>query len=246
MSDHGRWADAAGAYVLGAMPEDERRQYEAHLEGCELCREEVEDLRPAAEALPVASMPIAPPASLKGRIMVEVEREAALLAEAGPDADRPRPRRRRRWAFSSGWNVTTGAAALPSRWRLAPAAAALLAVGVLAGFVVAGIGGGGTETFRATIDSAQVPGAQAELQIKDGEATLIAEGLPEPEGAYQVWLMPEDGDTPQPSVLILPRNGRATAAVPGAEDAAAVLVTREPKQGSRTPSEEPFLTVNVS
>ena len=42
-----------------------------------------------------------PPPALKARIMAEVEREAALLAAAGPEADRPArapaPARRRTW-----------------------------------------------------------------------------------------------------------------------------------------------------
>ena len=231
MSDHERWADAAGAYVLGAMPPGERQRYELHLNECEICREEIEELRPAAEALPVASPPIAPPRALKDRIMAEVEREAALLAEAGPSADRaPRPRRRR-WGFLRGW-------------RLAPAAAAVLAVGVLAGFAIAGLGGGeATHTYRATT---QMEGVRAELQIKDGNATFVADGLPEPEGAYQLWLMPRGSHTPKPSVLVLPRDGHATAAVPGAEHAAAVLMTREPKNGSNVPSEQPFVTIDMS
>ena len=32
--DHERWEDAAGAYLLGALPEDERDAYVAHLAAC--------------------------------------------------------------------------------------------------------------------------------------------------------------------------------------------------------------------
>jgi anti-sigma-K factor RskA len=232
MSNHERWADSAGAYVLGAMPRDERERYEAHLDHCEICRDEVAELQPAAEALPVASAPMAPPPALKDRIMAEVEREAALLAEAGPNADRP-PRRRRRWGLAGGW-------------RLAPAAAAVLAVGVLAGFVIAGIGGDGAQTYPGTVDTGRIQGASAELEVRDGEATLVAEGLPEPEGSYQVWIMPEGSDTPEPSELFLPRDGAARAAVPDVEDAAAVLVTREPKSGSSAPSEQPVIEIPIT
>jgi anti-sigma-K factor RskA len=231
MSDHERWADAAGAYVLGAMPQGERQAYEAHMVECEMCRDEVDELRPAAQALPVGAPPMRPPPALKDRIMAEVEREAALLAEAGPSADRP-PRRRRRWSFLSGW-------------RLAPVAATVLAVGVLAGFVVAGIGGDGAQIYRATVDRAQLQDASAYVEVKDGNATFVADGLPEPAGAYQLWIMPKDGDTPVPSELVLPRDGEATAAVPGAEDAAAVLMTREPKDGATVPSEQPVITVTM-
>jgi anti-sigma-K factor RskA len=228
MSDHERWVDAAGAYVLGAMPEGELRRYEAHLEGCDICRGEVEELRPAADALPVAAATMTPPPGLKRRIMSEVEREAALLNAAGPAADRPAPRRKRSWL---------------SGWRLAPAAVAVLAAGVLAGFVIAG-SGDGSRTYQATVDPAQLQGASAELRVEDGEATLVAEGLPEPDGSFQVWIKRRGVDAPEPSVLFLPRDGSAEAAVPeSVDDAEAVLVTFEPKDGSDEPSNPPALTV---
>jgi anti-sigma factor RsiW len=230
MTDHERWADAAGAYVLGALPDRELRSYESHLAECPICREEVDELRPAAEAIPMSSPPMAPPAELKGRIMAEVEREAALLASAGPAADRPAaPRRRRRRPLLAGW-------------RLAPAAAALLIAGVLAGVVIAG--GEDTRTIQATIDPQQLQGASAELRVEDGEATLVADGLPEPDGSFQVWIKRPGVEAPEPSVLFLPRNGSAAAAVPqSGDDAEAVLVTFEPKDGSDEPSAPPALTV---
>jgi anti-sigma factor RsiW len=234
MTDHERWNDAAAAYVLGALPDGELRDYEAHLAECPVCREEVEELRPAAEAIPMSSPPLRPPAELKTRIMAEVEREAALLASAGPAADRPveRPRRRRR--------------PLLGGWRLAPAAATVLAVGVLAGFVVAGLGDG-TQTYQGTVDPQQVQGASAELEVSDGQATLVAEGLPEPEGSYQVWIKRPGVEAPEPSVLFLPRNGSAAAAVPqSVDDAEAVLVTFEPKDGSDEPSSPPALTIPLT
>jgi hypothetical protein len=108
--------------------------------------------------------------------------------------------------------------------------------------VIAGLGDA-SRSYRATVDPAMAQGASAELRVEDGEATLVAEGLPEPEGSYQVWLKRPDGSGPEPSVLFLPRDGSATAAVPGAEDAEAVLVTFEPKEGSDEPSAPPALTV---
>jgi Anti-sigma-K factor rskA/Putative zinc-finger len=232
-NEHEQWADAAGAYVLGAMPERERERFERHLAVCDRCRDEVDELWPAVEALPVASAPMRPPAALKDRIMAEVEREAALLAAAGPEADGPPPPRRRRWPRLGGL-------------RLAPAAAAVLAAGVLAGFVLAGVGDE-SRTYRGTV-AAPVAGASAELEVEDGEAVLVANDLPEPPpgDAYQVWIKRPGVEAPEPSVLFLPRNGSATAAVPGAEDAEAVLVTREPRRGSDAPSEQPVVTVPLT
>jgi anti-sigma-K factor RskA len=176
---HDRWADAAGAYVLGAMTPDERADFESHMAKCASCRQDVEELRPAAEALPMASPPMLPPAALKDRIMAEVEREAALLAQAGSAADRPEPaRERKRWFRSLGV------------WRLAPVAAALLIVGALIGSQV----GGGTKDV-------QFDRAGATLKIDGDQATLVAENLPAPpEGrVYEVWVLPEGAKTPQPT-----------------------------------------------
>ena len=54
----------------------EREAFESHLAGCARCREEVERLRPAAEALPRSVTPLGPPPSLKASLMEEVEGEA--------------------------------------------------------------------------------------------------------------------------------------------------------------------------
>ena len=227
MNDHARWADTAGAYVLGAMPASERDEYEAHLTTCAVCREEVDELRPAAEALPMASPPMLPPPELKDRIMAEVEREAALLGAAGKDADRPERKRR-----GLGWL---------SGWRLAPVAAALLIAGVLIGSALSG-----PETQTYAFDR-----AGAQLEVEGDRATIVAQDLPAPpEGrVYEVWLMPEGSDTPEPTdVLFTPRgDGSAVAAIPGSvDDVGQVLVTDEPLGGSEEPTGELLMAAEIS
>jgi anti-sigma-K factor RskA len=227
MNEHARWADTAGAYVLGAMASAERDEFEAHLATCAVCQEEVDELRPAAEALPMASPPRLPSRELKDRIMAEVEREAALLTSAGAGADRPqRARRGRAWL---------------SGWRLAPVAAALLIAGVLLGTSLAG-----PETRTIPFDR-----AGAELEIDGDKATLVAEDLPSPpEGrVYEVWVMPKGSDTPAPTdVLFTPRgDGSAVAAIPGSvDDIQQVLVTDEPFGGSEEPTGELLMGAELS
>jgi anti-sigma-K factor RskA len=223
---HDRWADAAGAYVLGAMAAAERDEFEGHLATCPACREEVDELRPAAEALPMASPPMLPPPQLKDRIMAEVEREAALLAQAGASADRPEPARRRRFP-SLGL------------WRLAPVAAALLIVGVLIGQ----LGGGSKE-----IDFNR---AGATLKVNGDQATLVAENLPAPPSGrvYEVWVLPKGAKTAKPtSALFVPRSdGSAEAAIPGGvSDISTVMVTDEPPGGSDAPTGDLLMQADVS
>jgi anti-sigma-K factor RskA len=228
MNDHARWTDSAGAYVLGAMPVAEREAFEEHLTTCGICREEVDELQPAAAALPMASPLMTPPPALKDRIMAEVEREAELLGAAGAGADRPeRTERRRRGSWLSGW-------------RLAPVAAALLIAGVLVG---TSLGGPETETYA-------FEGQDATLEVEGDSAQLVAENLPAPpEGrVYEVWLMPEGSDTPEPTdVLFEPRaDGSAVAAIPDVEGVRQVLVTDEPRGGADEPSGELLMSAELS
>ena len=230
MNDHARWADSAGAYVLGAMPAGERDEFETHLSACAVCREEVDELWPAAAALPMASPPMLPPRALKDRIMAEVEREAVLLGAAGEAADRPAAA-----PGSRGWRRwLTG-------WRLAPVAAALVIAGVLIGTALSGPD---SQTF-------EFDRAGAELEVSDDGATIVADDLPAPpEGrVYEVWLMPEGSDTPRPtSVLFTPRSdGSAVAAVPGPlDDVQSVLISDEPPGGSDSPTGEVLMSAEIS
>jgi anti-sigma-K factor RskA len=226
--DHDRWADSAGAYVLGAMPSEERAQFETHLATCPACREEVDDLRPAAEALPMASPPVLPPRALKDRIMTEVQREADLLAAT------PKPGGRARYRAPS-WL---------SGWRLAPVAAVLIVAAVLA---ISALTGGGTTTYTAQVTA---PGAHAQLHVSDDRGTLVG-NLPAPPAGkvYEVWLMPEGSKTPEPtSVLFKPNaDGSVEARIPGSlADVHQVLVTAEPPSGSATPTSDPVLSATLS
>ena len=244
-SEHARWEDSVGAYVLRALPEDEEVAFEAHLVGCPLCRDQVEDLRGATEALALLAPPMLAPDHLRSRVMSVVEQEAELLRAAGPDADMPRatpaarpPRRRR---LTLDWLVRPAFAV--------PAAILLLAIGVLAGLA----GGGGPEprtemvSVRAQVDPDAAPNAEVHLQVGPGGATLVAENLPEPPRGrvYQVWVKRPDIDPEPTSTLFTPRtDGSASAAVPGSMDGVdAVLVSHEPPGGSPKPTSQPILQV---
>jgi anti-sigma-K factor RskA len=232
MSGHARWEDAAGAYVLGALPDDERRGFEAHLATCEACRAEVDELGGAADLLPVSAPAMVPPPALKARIMAEVEREAALLAAAGPQADRPTPTPARR----------------ERRRRLGFPAVALACVTLLAGIAVGAVlFKSGTKTLQFTPKGSQ---AVAELDVSGDKAVLVAHDLPSPGAGktYQVWLK-RPGQAPQPTAaLFTPRSdGSATASVTGElHDGDQVLVTAEPDGGSPAPTSDPVLAAKMT
>jgi anti-sigma-K factor RskA len=234
---HERFADAAASYLLGALPDEERAAFETHLETCPECRAEVDELRIAAEALPVAAPPMRPPAALKDRIMAEVEREAELLRSAGPEADRPASQReRRRWRFR-----------LPTPAVAALASVALL-VGLGAGALLFG-GGAGGQTIEFENGKTLSANASAELDVSGNSGMVVARGLPEPGSGrvYQVWVQ-RDGGPPEPTAaLFTPRaDGSATASIPDMKGVDTVMVSSEPTGGSPQPTTDPILTATTA
>src|SRR5262245_40806798 len=90
--DHDQWTDSLGAWLLGALPEDEAAGFQRHLDECSVCRDDAAALQVAVDALPASPEPRTPPPALKARIMAVVESEAELLHAAGPESDRPQRR----------------------------------------------------------------------------------------------------------------------------------------------------------
>jgi anti-sigma-K factor RskA len=238
-ADHEQWADAVGAYLLGALPPDEAADFEAHLGTCADCRRDLDALKVAADALPVSVPLVTPPPALKQRIMAVVNSEAELLAAAGERADAGpaparAPERRRRRGFG-GWLLRPGVALA--------CGLVLLVAGGVAGVLLAS--GDDTRTVMAELAP---PGSDVRLEIGDDGATLVARDMPAPPRGriYQVWLQ-RPGQDPEPtSVLWSTRgDGSANVAVPGSLDGVeAVLVTDEPQGGSDVPSESPIISAS--
>ena len=93
---HERHRDELAAYLLGALEPSEAAELERHLDGCEVCRTELEWLRPAVQLLPESVPRVEAPPELRGRLMEQVRSEAEGA---------PAPRRTRRWSIG-GWNAT--------------------------------------------------------------------------------------------------------------------------------------------
>ncbi len=221
-----------GAWVLGALPEEEASRFAAHLEFCADCRDEVAHLQAGADVLARVVPQVAAPPVVRDRVMAVVESEASLLAAASEPVDRTAPRRARwkDWAFGVRPAVS------------AAVACALLALGIGAG-VLAGDGENRRETTASVAET--LPSTEAVLRVEDGEATLRVDGLPAPEKDrdYQVWLKPP-GEDPRPTdALFVPSSeGRATVEIPAdVEGLEAVLVTNEPAGGSPAPTSDPII-----
>lgn len=230
--DHDRWADYAGAYVLGAVDEHESAGFEAHLGECERCRMEVEELRPVTSALAASVPPRDAPSDLLDRIMGTVRPEAELLRAAGADADRP-PRRARRIL----WRPLTGAIA----------AGALAAAGV-AGFV---LGSDDTTAPKTLAAHVTIPaGSSASIVSPDHPELVVAHFPPSPAAhVYQVWLVARAGGAPQATkkLFVVGQDGSASVALPSLHGVRQVMVTAEGPTGSATgrPSGAPVLTATL-
>ena len=231
--DHTEYREEIGSYLLGALTDLERQAFERHVAGCAECRAELERLRPAADALPRSVEQVEPPPGLKTSLMEVVEREAR--EGSGAPAARQRAARRIR---------------LPSLAGFRPAlVAAALALGVVAGFGVAQLGGGdGARTVAATVDQGRLRDASGTLRIQgDGEdgAILSVQGMPPPGGArvYQAWVQRDGTVVPQPTFEVGADGGGAVAVPDDLSGAEAILVTREARGGARAPTERPLIRV---
>ena len=228
-SDHTRYRDDIGAYLLGALNDLERQAFERHLAGCGDCQEELERLRPAADALPGSVQQMEPPPRLKASLMEVVEHEADAAQQPAARAGRRRP------GFMSR--------AARRRFMRPALVGAVLLIGLVIGFAVAQLGGDETRTVAATVDRA-MPEAGGSLRIDDDRATLRLHDMPELGGArvYQVWL--QHGDRMVPArTFEVGRSGTGRVELQDVGDADGVYVTREARGGAQVPSEDPIVSV---
>ncbi len=133
MTESHGWTDYPASFALGALDEDERAAFEAHLAGCEACRAAVQAFRETAASLALAAPVQEPPAGLRARIL----HEAASVRPIGSARPRPAvgtaraageagPRggvwRGTRWLAAASLVLAVGAAALLVRERAVRAA----------------------------------------------------------------------------------------------------------------------------
>lgn len=226
------------AYVLGALPEDERTAFEEYLYAHPGRQAEIDELGGLAGLLSLAPPEHEPPAALRRRIMDVVESEAPRSEPA------PTSRRFIR----------------PGSFRdIALAAAALLLVGLVSWNVLLQ---GEVRDLQAQAEQARVADGVREIELSgswaeqgvrgkvmamDGDrAMLVIEDMPPvPEDrTLQVWVI--RGEEPKPGGLLEPAD--RTAAMPitrPLEGADTVAVTVEPPGGSDKPTTNPVLLTEL-
>jgi anti-sigma-K factor RskA len=248
-----RFEDLKDAYVLDALPEEERRKFEEFLAAHPERQAEIDELGAVAGLLAFSPEEQEPAPELRERIMEVVEAEAAPRSESRGSV----------FARLAGYIGARG---------LALGAAALLIVGLLSWNLllqnqVEDLQGqvqnsqGQVEDLQAQVQDAQAQqtqtiqlsgtwanqGADAEVaSISDNKIVLVADDLPSvPEGqTCQIWVI--KGDVPEPSGLFQP-DGTETAApiTTPIKKGDTIAVTVEPAGGSEQPTTDPVLSAEL-
>jgi len=248
-----RFEDLKDAYVLDALPEEERRSFEEFLAAHPERQAEIDELGTVAGLLAFSPEAQDPTPELRHRIMEVVEAEAA-------------PRQERRGSVLAWLADFIGARGL------AFGAAALLLVGLLSWNLllqgqVDDLQGqvqnsqGQVDDLQAQVKDAQAQqtqtvqlsgtwssqGADAEVaSINGNRIVLVADDLPSiPEGqTCQIWVI--KGDEPEPSGLFQP-DGTETAApiTTPIKKGDTIAITVEPAGGSEQPTTDPVLSAEL-
>ncbi|MBC6468824.1 anti-sigma factor [Actinomadura alba] len=247
----------AGAYALNALPDDERRLFEGHLDRCADCAAEVGGLRAAAVRLGTAAAEPPPPAlraAVLGRIG-EVRQLAPSPADGPARGERAGP----------GWRVRR------SRWRLrltAGLAAGVVAASLLVAFLQVGEANRTQQRLRqveaANRAVAAVISAPDAQKVQDpvtgggtatvmmsrsrGQMVVTTEGLgPLPASrAYALWMIGANGV--RSGGLFRPdAAGRTPPVVSGGLDEVdRIGITVEPATGSPRPTTDPIVTLRLT
>jgi anti-sigma-K factor RskA len=249
--NHERFEDLKDAYVLGALPEEERLSLEEYLAAHPERQAELDELGAVAGLLAFSPHQQEPSPELRSRVMEVVE------AEAEPQRVRGRSTFARVGDFLSVRSLALGAAAL--------LVIGLLSWNVLLQGQVEDLQGqvqdaqGQVQDLQAKVEQDQQSrtialegswadqGANAEVAtIHNNQVILVARDMPSvPEDrTCQIWVISDD--VPKPSGLFRPEGNMTVAPVTNSiSNADVIAVTVEPAGGSKKPTSDPVLLAKL-
>ena len=238
-----RFEDLKDAYVLDALPAEERRSFEEYLAAHPERQAEIDELGAVAGLLAFSAHEQEAPPALRRRIMDVVEAEAE-------------PRQPGRRTLLARLGDYLGATSL------ALGAAALLVVGLLSWNVLlqdqvrdlqGEVQDAQNQQQTRQSQTIELQGSWAEqgvhaevVSLNKNQAVLMARNMPSmPENrACEIWVIRDD--VPEPSGLFHPdEDMTATAITRSIEKADAIAVTVEPARGSKKPTSDPVLTTKL-
>jgi anti-sigma-K factor RskA len=253
--NHERFEDLKDAYVLGALPEEERLSFEDYLAAHPERQAEIDELGAVAGLLAFSPQEQEPSPELRSRVMEVVE------AEAEPRRVRGRSTFAKVGDYLSVRSLALGAAALLVIGLLSWNVLLQSQVEVLQGRVQDAQGR--VQDLQAQVENArdqrqQSPtvelegswadqGANAKVvSIQENQVILVARNMPSvPEDqTCQIWVI--NDDVPKPSGLFQPdRNITAAPITNSITNADVIAVTVEPAGGSKKPTSDPVLLANL-
>lgn len=258
----------APAYALGALDDDERAAFEAHLATCDACAAEVRAHAEVAALLPYALVDEAPPASLRARVLAAAVTAPGIVA-AHPEPSPGRvvtlvPERRDRRPGGArawpGWLAAAAALLLAAGLGLRlgdERRARQLAEGALAAeratvaqrdALIASVLAPEVRTARLT-STGQGPDVRLVWNQREGVVVLTAQALaPAPAGrTYQLWGIATGGQPQSLGLFDADSTGHARAVLRVPADAAmdVAAITVEPAGGSPGPTTTPVLTGRI-
>ncbi|MEU5954731.1 anti-sigma factor [Streptomyces sp. NPDC047525] len=237
-----------GAYVLHALTDEERTEFERHLQECQACAQEVSELAATAGRL-ARAVSAAPPAQMKADVL----RQIATVRQLPPHTPTP--------AKTTGG---TSRGRQLSRFALAACLALAAGFGGIAVWQNQRADEAGERAEQAQQQAAQLakvlaaPDAKASTgRLTDGatgtvvvakslnQAAFVAAKMPEPPSGkvYQLWF--NDDGTMRSAGLMNP--GRSTEAVlldGPVDQASGIGITVEPAGGSDEPTSDPVALMN--
>lgn len=236
----------AGTYTLDGLSGPEDDDFERHLAGCQICRQEVRGFRETAALLAVA-VSVRPPAPMRDEILDGITR----IRQEPPEVPADR-----------------AAGRLPARWRTraavlaaAAAVAAVIGVGVHdlstqrqldasrrdEAAVSAVLAAPDATTARPLPAPAGAAGMTVVSSPSRHTVVVLATGLPTLDRAhsYQVWLI--GAGTPASAGVLRPAGDRPQPLVsPIPAGANEVGVTVEPAGGSPAPTTSPIMLFSLT
>ena len=244
MSDHDQFAEDLALYALGSLQGDELAALEKHLEECASCPRELEQLRGDMGLLALASAAAAPPQRARQRLLAAVAREPRASREP-----QPRP-----WWLPLSW-LAAGAMALLAvvfwydkkdlqqqvaslKDESAQQAAELTRARDVVSTLTA------SDAMRVTLVAAKAPPQPQgkAIYVRDRSSLIfLASNMPKlpPQKAYELWLLPTQGNPIPAGVFTPDAHGSATVInppLPAGVQAKAFAITVEPEAGSATPT----------
>jgi anti-sigma-K factor RskA len=239
-TNHERWSEDVAAYLLGALEPAETAELERHAEGCERCQAEIRWITPAVDALPECVERLEPPRELRERVMAEVRFDAEPEAVFTDD-----PAAAGIFGRASNWLRELGSGPMGLR-PVVGFAAAILVVAAVAGFAIGG-GIGSDSGQTSTVVSGKAPGVTAKVISSDSGGTLHLANVKQipDDRVLEAWVQ-RDGEVEPVEALFVPNSkGQASTELPDMDGVEVVMVTTEPKGGSKSPTSAPIVTVSV-